>query len=135
MSAMQQPILDGLRIVLLEGSVQDRLVFRQALEDCGATVETFGDADVVAGWIRVHRRDVVVANLHAPGDMVALARVIAALRLPAVLMQEPTGPDRAAEMAIAPDFRVDLRKPILPAILCQLVSEIVKRRAGGEQGG
>jgi hypothetical protein len=131
---MQQPILDGLRVVLVEGSVQDRLVFRNALEDCGATVETFADADVAAGWIRVHRRDVVVANLHVPGDSVAFGRVIAALRIPAVLMLDPTGPDVAAEIPIPADFRVDLRKPILPAILCQLVSEVVKRAAGGEEG-
>jgi CheY-like chemotaxis protein len=129
--AVSQPIFGGLRVVLLERDASDRELFQEALEAYGATVQAFADATAAAAAVRVQRPDVVVADLEAPGDSAALADAITALRLP--LVATTWMPAKAEERPAGHVRRVNVRKPVPPGVLCQIVAEIVKLRSGGTQ--
>ena len=127
-SAMEDNLLDGLRILVVEDNATNRMVARRILEQLGATVETADDGLAGVMAARQGGFDLILMDVQMPGiDGLEAARRIRAL--PGSAAQTPIialtanvmSHQRAAYLAAGMDGVA--AKPIVPAAL---IGEIIR---------
>ena len=121
--------LNGLRVLVVDGRVDDLELFTLVLGQCGAAVTTaLSTEEALRAYARVEP-DVVVSDLTLPGeDGCALLRTLRerGARVPAIAV---TGRayDRDREAALAAGFQRHLPKPVDPEELVAVIAELSGR--------
>jgi signal transduction histidine kinase/ActR/RegA family two-component response regulator/PAS domain-containing protein len=122
------PVLDGIRVLLVDDEPDAREVMASALETCGATV--FSAASTPEALETLARSDVhlLLADIAMPGqDGYQLIRAIRAMpsphlaAIPAAAVTAHARNDER-ERALAAGFQMHLTKPIEPAALARAVA-------------
>jgi CheY-like chemotaxis protein len=114
-----EPVLDGLRILLVDDDADTRDAVGAVLADCGAQVMAFDSAWDALAAVRGGAPDVVVSDIAMPGmDGHALIRKIRALgaqrgAVPAIALTAYAGADDRRR-ALREGYDVHLAKPIDP---------------------
>jgi CheY-like chemotaxis protein len=124
-----EPVLDGLRILLVDDDADTRDAVGAVLADCGAQVMAFDSAWDALAAVRGGAPDVVVSDIAMPGmDGHALIRKIRALgaqrgAVPAIALTAYASPaDRT--LALLAGYQVFLPKPFDPTQLVTLVARL-----------
>ena len=126
--ALEDNLLDGLRILVVEDNVTNRMVARRILEQLGAAVETADDGLAGVAAVRQSAFDLILMDVQMPGiDGLEAARRIRALPGPAArtpiiaLTANVMSHQRASYLAAGMDGVA--AKPIAPAAL---IGEIMR---------
>ena len=129
------PPLHGVRVLLLDRDQDARELLRVAIEQRGANVQGVESIDQALEMLESWRPDVLVSDGTSPeGDGYSLVGKVQSLetdrggRIPAVALTSMNGTDAAMRRLLS-DVKLDLPKPIEPAIL---IAEIA-RLAGKER--
>ena len=122
------PVLEGIRILLVDDEADAREVMASALLACGATVVSAPSAQEALDILARTDVDLLLSDIAMPGqDGYALIREIRALpssRLAAIPAAAVTAHARndERERALAAGFQMHLTKPIDPAALARAVA-------------
>ena len=131
-SLQTMPRLDGIHVLAVDDEPDSLSLLRSVLEGVGATVTTAASAPAALDLLRLHRPDVMVADIGMPGmDGLQLIRALRqmdgpARRTPAAaLTAYARSQDRITSLASG--FQMHLVKPIDPIELVVAVSALVPR--------
>jgi PAS domain S-box-containing protein len=132
-AAGRLPLLDGVRVLVVDDEADTRDLIATVLEGCGAEVVTARTAAEGLAELERQRPDVVLSDLAMPGDDgFVFIRTIRAHESPgsrplpaAALTAYAHGDDRVAVLAAG--FDMHIPKPIDPAELAQAVAELARR--------
>lgn len=126
-NARNEATLAGRHILVLDDHEDSVILFKAALELCGATAHAFSDVTEAVAALATTSADAVVSDLELHGGRVEpLLHAAKALRLPVLLLTGHARPeDLARAMALGfDDYRV---KPIDPMDLCRAVAKLLER--------
>jgi len=124
------PVLDGIRILLVDDEEDAREMMASALQACGATVVSAPSADDALNILARTDVDLLLSDIAMPGqDGYALIREIRSMpssRLAAIPAAAVTAHARndERERALAAGFQMHLTKPIDPAALAKAVAAL-----------
>jgi signal transduction histidine kinase/ActR/RegA family two-component response regulator len=130
--ALQEPmpILNGIRVLLVDDEADAREVMALALETCGATVVSASSARAALQTLACTDVDLLLADIAMPGqDGYELIREIRAMpsarmaRIPAAAVTAHARDDER-ERALAAGFQMHLSKPVDPAALAKAVATL-----------
>jgi CheY-like chemotaxis protein len=122
------PVLDGIRILLVDDEPDAREVMASALETCGATVVSAASTPEALETLARTDVHLLLADIAMPGqDGYQLIRAIPAMpsahlaTIPAAAVTAHARDDER-ERALAAGFQMHLTKPIEPAALARAVA-------------
>jgi CheY-like chemotaxis protein len=125
-----KPLLQGVRVLVVDDDETTREIVEIILAHCGAVVRAVGSAAGALTAIEQWRPDVLVSDISMPGeDGYALVRKMRALDacqgggIPALAFTALTGTEHR-ERAIAAGFQCHLSKPAEPVELVKLVAKL-----------
>ena len=125
--------LDGVRVLIVEDEADARECMTVVLEDCGATVTAVDSVSAALRVLEQSPTDVLLSDLGMPGeDGYALIRQLRARererggRIPAAAVTAYARSDDR-ERILHAGFDAHVGKPVEPAELAQLVSELAGR--------
>ena len=127
------PMLQGVRVLVVDDEAEARELLTVVLEQCGAQVQVAASAGQALEALEQSQPDVLVSDIGMPNeDGYALIRQVRALgperggRLPAVaLTAYARTQDRLR--ALAAGYQTHVPKPIEPAELVMIVANLVGR--------
>jgi CheY-like chemotaxis protein len=123
-----QPLVGGLRILLVEDHDDSRLVFQMVLQQKGHLVEAAATAEQALQLAGCHEFDLVISDLGLPdldgAELMTILRDRCSLRGIAVTGFAMDEDVRRSKFAC---FDYHLTKPIDPAKVDQLLASIIKR--------
>jgi signal transduction histidine kinase len=126
------PVLNGVRVLVVDNEADARALVATILERCGAAVRTAASAAEAIGQIERERPDVLLSDIAMPGeDGYDLIRKVRALDDPgplipaAALTAFATGTDRAR--ALLAGYQAHLPKPVEPSELAAVVAALAGR--------
>ncbi len=129
-TAEPMPVLDGIRVLLVDDEPDAREMMASALETCGATVTSAASARDALETLAHSEVDLVLSDIAMPGqDGYELIREIRAMTssrlasLPAAAVTAHAREDER-ERALAAGFQMHLAKPIHPATLARAVATL-----------
>jgi two-component system CheB/CheR fusion protein len=117
--------LVGIRILVVDGHPDARVLLESVLAYCGAFVTTVGSAGDALDHVQGAPFDVVVADVGLPDDGSYRLVRDAGAHVPflALAAESEDGPDRT----LAAGFQGHLRKPVDPWELCRVVAELARK--------
>ncbi|HTQ81391.1 MAG TPA: response regulator, partial [Thermoanaerobaculia bacterium] len=127
------PVLEGLRVLVVDDDPDARQLIRAILEGCSAKVTTAASASEALTIIEQGEIDVLVSDIEMPGeDGYALLRQLRAMkdvrqrRIPAAaLTAYARSEDR--HRALVEGYQIHLPKPVEPAELVAVVASLAGR--------
>jgi signal transduction histidine kinase len=128
-----RPLLDGLRVLVLDQEAEARDLLRTVLQHRGATVQTVGSVEEALQLLEAWRPDVLVSdNLSPEHDSYALVGKVQSLeaerggRIPAVALTRVARTDARLRDMLA-DVQREVPKPVEPALLTSEVARLAGR--------
>ena len=127
------PVLDGIRVLVVDDSADDRILLTQALERWDADVRVASSAAEGRAILRRDRPHVVVSDIGLPGED-GYAFLSQVRELPAdeggltpaiALTAYATEKDR--ERVLGSGFQLHLAKPVEPAALATAIADLARR--------
>jgi CheY-like chemotaxis protein len=127
------PVLQGLKLLVVDDETDARELVRAVFEQCGAVVTTAASAEEALEAIARSKPDVLISDIGMPGeDGYSLIQKVRALpaqsggRIPAVAL---TAYARAEDRikALASGFQMHAPKPVEPAELAAIVVSLAER--------
>jgi signal transduction histidine kinase/ActR/RegA family two-component response regulator len=133
------PVLEGVRVLLVDDEPDAREVMASALESCGATVVSAASATDALDTLDRTDVDLLLSDIAMPGrDGCDLIRDIRAMRsphlaaLPAAAVTADARDDER-DRALAAGFQIHLTKPVHPAALARAVASLALNRTPPER--
>ncbi|GAB1538946.1 hypothetical protein NUACC21_16110 [Scytonema sp. NUACC21] len=127
-----EPLLAGVRVLVVDDEADSRDFIVYALQDCGAIAATAHNAASALEMLASFQPNVLVSDIGMPDtDGYELIRQVRALprsrggQIPAIALTAYAG-DRDRQHAIASGFQKHLSKPVMPDELANIVAELVK---------
>jgi signal transduction histidine kinase/ActR/RegA family two-component response regulator len=127
------PILNGIRVLVVDDEPDTREVMASALEICGATVLSAASAGAALDVLAKNQVDLLLADIAMPGqDGYELIREIRTM--PSALSAIPAAAvtaharDDERERALAAGFQMHLAKPVEPVALARAVATLVSEK-------
>ena len=127
------PLLEGVRILVVDDDRETRDVVRAILEEAGAVVATTESADQTRALLRRAHPDMIIADIGMPSeDGYSLMRSVRQLdsasaeEMPAIALTAHVRPEDVEE-ALASGFQMHLPKPIDPTKLLSAVTTTLLR--------
>jgi len=124
------PVLDGIRVLLVDDEPDAREMMASALETCGATVTSASSARDALETLSHGEIDLVLSDIAMPGqdgyELIREIRAMSSSRLAGVPAAAVTAHAREdeRERALAAGFQMHLAKPIHPATLAKAVAAL-----------
>jgi K+-sensing histidine kinase KdpD/ActR/RegA family two-component response regulator len=124
------PVLDGIRVLLVDDEPDAREMMASALETCGATVTSAASARDALETLSHGDIDLVLSDIAMPGqdgyELIREIRAMSSSRLAGVPAAAVTAHAREdeRERALAAGFQMHLAKPIHPATLAKAVAAL-----------
>jgi CheY-like chemotaxis protein len=124
------PVLDGIRVLLVDDEPDAREMMASALETCGATVTSAASARDALETLAHGDIDLVLSDIAMPGqdgyELIREIRAMPSSRLAGVPAAAVTAHAREdeRERALAAGFQMHLAKPIHPATLAKAVAAL-----------
>jgi hypothetical protein len=129
-SVEAMPVLDGIRVLLVDDEPDAREMMASALETCGATVTSAASARDALETLAHGEIDLVLSDIAMPGqdgyELIREIRAMSSSRLASVPAAAVTAHAREdeRERALAAGFQMHLAKPIHPATLAKAVAAL-----------
>jgi PAS domain S-box-containing protein len=131
------PSLRGVKVAVVDDQADARDLVRAVLERCGATVTAAASAREVLDQIKIHKPDVVIADIEMPEqsgydflrDLRALAPAEGGNVPVIALTAHATAHDRVK--ALRAGFQMHVAKPVQPAELAAVVESLLRRAPEG----
>ena len=134
-----RPLLDGVRVLVLDQEPEGRDLLRAVLQDRGAAVQTTGSIEEALQSLEGWRPDVLVSDALAPEhDSYALVGKVPTLdaerggRIPAVALTTLSRTDERLRDLIGATQR-DVPKPVEPAVLTSEIARLTGRERRRER--
>jgi len=128
-----RPLLEGLRVLVLDQEAEGRDLLRTVLQHRGASVQTVGSVEEALQSLEAWRPDVLVSDSLSPDhDSYALVGKVQSLeadrggRIPSVALTSVARTDERLRNMLASVQR-ELRKPVEPALLTSEVARLAGR--------
>ena len=135
----QRPLLDGVRILVLDQEAEGRELLRAVLQDRGADVQTAGSIEEALQSLEQWRPDVLVSDALSPEhDSYALVGKVPTLeaerggRIPAVALTSVSQTDERLRDMIA-GTQCEVPKPVEPAVLTSEIARLTGRERRRER--
>lgn len=134
-----RPVLEGLRVLVLDREAEGRDLLRTVLQQRGALVQTADSVADALQCLETWRPDVLVSdNVSPEHDSYAVVGKVHSLeadrggRIPAVVLTSVARTDERLRGMLA-DVRRDLPKPVEPAVLTSEIARLAGRERRREQ--
>lgn len=132
-AADSRPVLEGLRVLVLDQEAEGRDLLRTVLQHRGATVQTAGSVEEALESLEAWRPDVLVSDSQSPDhDSYALIGKVHSLeaerggRIPALALRSVAPEDEWLRTMLAAVHR-DVPKPVEPAVLTAEIARLAGR--------
>jgi PAS domain S-box-containing protein len=126
------PVLDDLRVLVVDDEQDARDLIVTVLERCGASVCAVGTVAEALDALRERRIDILISDIGIPGedgyDLIRRVRSMPESQggsLPAVALTAYAGKENRKQ-ALAAGFQIHLSKPVDPGELAAAISSLVK---------
>jgi CheY-like chemotaxis protein len=127
-----EPVLSGLRVLVVEDDADTRQLLTVLLESHGADVSTAASAQEAMQTFGLSRPDVLLCDIGLPGENgYTLLRQIRALgaekggNVPALALTAYARPEDG-QRSLAAGFQMHLSKPIDPSVLTRAIEHVVR---------
>jgi signal transduction histidine kinase len=131
--AAKRPLLDGLRVLVLDRDPEGRELLRTLLQHRGAMVQTVGSVGDALQSLETWRPDVLVSDSLSPEqNFYALVGKVPSLeterggRIPAVALTAAARSDERLRGLLA-GVQADVPKPVEPAVLTSEIARLARR--------
>jgi hypothetical protein len=127
-----KPLLDGIRVLLVDDESDSLEMMTSALETCGATVVAAGSADEALRALNQSPVDVLLSDVAMPEkdgyELIREIRATPTARISAVPAAAVTAcvRDDERQKALAAGFQMHLAKPVHPAALARAVAALAR---------
>ena len=132
--AEPMPVLNGIRVLLVDDEPDAREVMASALEICGATVHAVASARAALDVLATDEVDLLLADIAMPGqdgyELIREIRAMPSARVSAIPAAAVTAHarDDERERALTAGFQMHLAKPVQPAALARAVATLASEK-------